>query len=194
MDYIYLRSLAKVPADCNVHGLNLCQLVKVLLEKSCSLCPHRRKESQPQLASNGYNQYVYSKVPEKLIKSVPGHKSSQALQVYEWPTVTQKQAVSRVLTAPSSGCNSGSYLQELQNNQLYVWCNLPHYVLQYSSLLLQHSNLPQLCNTAQYQHCIIQQLDSSLFISSMFNGLSNCTTFLHSNLMWIFTQSSKRFE
>jgi len=98
-----------------------------------------------------------AKVPEKLIKSVPGHKSSQALQVYEWPTVTQKQAVSRPHLQDAT---VGGYLQELQNNQLYVWCNLPHYVLQYSSLLLQYSslllqysslllqysNLPQLCN------------------------------------------------
>ena len=51
-----------------IHGLNLCQLVKILLEKSCSLCPHRRKESQPQLASNRYNQYVYSKSPWKVNK------------------------------------------------------------------------------------------------------------------------------
>ena len=37
-------------------------------------------------------------VPEKLVKSVTGHKSTKALQVYERPTVEQERAVSKVLT------------------------------------------------------------------------------------------------
>lgn len=37
-------------------------------------------------------------VPEKLVKSITGHKSTKALEVYECPTVEQEKAVSKVLT------------------------------------------------------------------------------------------------
>ena len=36
-------------------------------------------------------------VPEKMIKEVTGHKSSKALEIYERPTVPQKQALANVL-------------------------------------------------------------------------------------------------
>lgn len=52
-------------------------------------------------------------------------------------------------------------------NKHYVRCNLSHYVLQHNSLLQQPTSAVQ----SQRR---VMQLDSSSFISSMFNGLSNC--------------------
>ena len=113
-----------------------------------------------------------AEVPEKLIKSVSGHKSSQALQVYERPTVAQKQAVSRVLTAPPSGCNHGSYLQELQKQLLCSSVQQPTASVQQPTslpaLVQQPTSAEQLglSSTVQSQHRVTQ-LDSSSFISSM---------------------------
>ena len=51
-------------------------------------------------------------VPEKIIKSVTGHKSSKALELYERPTVDQMKAVSKVMTNPKS-----SFLCEVEQLQ-----------------------------------------------------------------------------
>jgi len=185
-----------------IHGLNLCQPVKILLENSCSLCPHRRKESQPQLASNGYNQYVYSKVPEKLNKkSFWAQVLSSSASVWMANCYTEAGCVK----APPSGCNSGwlssrapkqSAVRLVQLTPLCSSVQQPTATVQQPTATVQQPTSAVqlgLPSTAQSQHWVIQ-LDSSSFLSSMFNGLSNCTTFLHSNLMWIFTQSSEWFE
>ena len=52
-------------------------------------------------------------VPEKFIKNVTGYKSTKALEVYERPTVQQQQAVSQVLSTPSS-----SYTTEMEKTSI----------------------------------------------------------------------------
>ena len=97
-------------------------------------------------------------VPEKLIKEVTGHKSTQALQLYERPTVEQKQAVSNVITGGSRKENFSSELCRVQNQPPVSTPQPP-----------QRQALQQLSMNDR------RVVDSSSWMSSMFNGLTNCT-------------------
>ena len=55
-----------------------------------------RNMTNHSLRATGASALFSAGMPEKLIRDVTGHRSS-ALQLYERPTVEQKQAVSRVL-------------------------------------------------------------------------------------------------
>ena len=167
METFYLKPLAKVPAkfddpwfECTPIGKNvLAKFVQVMCEDTGI----REKKTNHSLRATGVTSLFTAEVPEKLIKGISGHKSSQALQIYERPTVSQKQAVSRVLTTQPSGSNRDSYLQELQ--KLPASASVQPTPSSQSSTMMSH---------VQSQRRVMQ-LDSSSFISSMFNGVSNCT-------------------
>ena len=60
------------------------------------------KKTNHSLRASGASAMFNADVPEKMIKSVTGHKSSKALAIYERPTIQQQQAVSGVLMGGSS--------------------------------------------------------------------------------------------
>ena len=168
MDAFYLKPLAKVPDNFDDPWFERAPIGKNVLAKfvqvMCEEAGIQEKKTNHSLRATGVTSLFTAEVPEKLIKGVSGHKSSQALQIYERPTVSQKQAVSRVLTGQPSGSNRDSYLQELQKRP--------------SSASVQPTPLPTQSATTmssvQSQRRVMQ-LDSSSFVSSMFNGVSNCT-------------------
>ena len=53
------------------------------------------------LRASGASAMFTAEVPEKMIKSVNGHKSSKALAIYEWPNIQQQQALSGKLVGYS---------------------------------------------------------------------------------------------
>ena len=48
-----------------------------------------------------------------MVKEVTGHKSSEALALYERPALVQKQALSKVLAGGSGTTSSTSFSEEL---------------------------------------------------------------------------------
>ena len=60
------------------------------------------KKTNHSLRATGATAMFTAGVPEKIIKSVTGHKYSKALELYERPTVDQMKAVSKVMTNPNS--------------------------------------------------------------------------------------------
>ena len=68
-------------------GLLLCLLAKMLLlSLSCVLVLGLQKKTNHSLGATGASLMFSAGVPEKLIESVTGHRSSKALEVYERPT------------------------------------------------------------------------------------------------------------
>lgn len=59
------------------------------------------KKSNHSLRATGATQMFASNVPEKIIQSRTGHRSLQALRLYERPSDEQHQAVSNILTSSS---------------------------------------------------------------------------------------------
>ena len=57
------------------------------------------KKINHSLRVTGASAMFAAGVPEKLIKSVTGHKSSKALEIYESPTVKQLKAVSKLMAS-----------------------------------------------------------------------------------------------
>ena len=84
-------------------------------------------------------------VPEKVIKEVTGHKPSKALEIYERPTVHQKQALSNVLNGSCRG-DFGAEVTKMQGGE---------------KELLKTSTTRQNGGTP--------------FMGSLFQGLNNCT-------------------
>ena len=85
-----------------------------------------------------------------------GHKSTQTLKLYERPTVKQKRALSNVITGGLRG-NFGSELCRIQNQPP------------------QPVAIPQWPALQQLSMNDKRVVDSSSWMSSMFNGLTNCT-------------------
>ena len=52
-----------------------------------------KKKTNHSLQATGAMAMFAAGVPEKMIKEVTGHKSSNALEIYKRPTVPQKQAL-----------------------------------------------------------------------------------------------------
>ena len=163
MDFFYLKPLGKVPVNMDAPWFEATAVGKNTLVKYFKLmCEDAGIESKTNhsLRATGATAMFSAEVPEKMIKGVTGHKSSQALHLYERSTVTQQQALSKVLTAPpssASGCSS--YINEVQKLQgVYHTPAIP-------------SNVQALNVQSQ---CRVTQLGTSM-LSLMFSGLTNCT-------------------
>lgn len=79
------------------------------MSKMCEEAGISEKKTNHSLRASGASAMFNADIPEKVIKSVTGHKSSKALAIYERPTI-QQQAVSGVLMGGSS-----SYLSKGQS-------------------------------------------------------------------------------
>ncbi len=154
MPLFYLKPLAKKPADREAPWFQATAIGKNTLakfvEKMCEDAGIKDKKSNHSLRATGATAMFAAGVPEKLVKSVTGHKSTKALELYERPTVQQQQAVSKVLT---SGV---SYAAELEKG------NIERHPL-------------QPVNRMHAQTTMRQQSHTPDFLGSMFSGLSNCS-------------------
>ena len=86
-----------------------------------------------------------------------GHKSTQALELYERPSIHQKQALSKVITG-GTGSHFSSELCQIENQPCLD-----------QSQTLNGQHLQQLSMNDR------RVMDSSSWMSSMFHGLTNCT-------------------
>lgn len=60
------------------------------------------KKTNHSLRTTGASELFVVSVPEHLIQQCTGHRSIEALRLYEWPTEQQQQAVSDILSSTTS--------------------------------------------------------------------------------------------
>ena len=99
-DILYLWPKKSVPSgsdspwyDCVPVGKEKLRTYLQAMCKEAGILEHKTNHS---LRATGTSAMFNTGVPDKLIRDITGHRSA-ALQLYERPTVQQKQAVSRVL-------------------------------------------------------------------------------------------------
>ena len=109
-----------------------------------------KKKKNHRLRATGASTMFSVGIPKKVIKSITGHKSSKALQVYKPPTVDQLQAVSNVLTVPNS-----SFAMEVQKHD--TTCTVSE-------------------NTKVYkcEEIVKETASCAKMVGSMFSGLNGC--------------------
>lgn len=104
-------------------------------------------------------------VPEKLVKSVTGHKSTKALELCERPTVQQQQAVSKVL---SSGVSYSDGLESVRSQ-----------LEQFRPVDRPEHEPPRTVVRLHSVHTAVTSQQSCThvpgFLGSMFAGLINCS-------------------
>ena len=103
-------------------------------------------------------------VPEKITKSITGHKSSKALQVYERRTVEQLQAVSNVMTVPNS-----SFATEVQHYSINPT------VSQHIDSVISPTVLSQHTEMYQCKELVKERASCAEMVGAMFSGLNNCS-------------------
>ena len=98
-DILYLHPKKRAPAgdlpwyDAMAVGK---EKLRTFIQDMCSDAGIEEKKTNHSLRATGASAMFNAGVPDKLIRDVTGHRST-ALQLYERPTVQQKQAVSRIL-------------------------------------------------------------------------------------------------
>ena len=101
-DVFYLRPLPKVPSGHDSPWFSSVPLGKNKLaqfvKEMCKEADVGGNKTNHSLRATGATAMFSAGVPEKLVKSVTGHKSTKALEIYERLTAEQKEAVSKVLT------------------------------------------------------------------------------------------------
>ena len=94
MDFFYLKPLGKVPINQDAPWFEATAVGKNTLSKYVKLmCDDAgiERKTNHSLRATGATAMFSAEVPEKMIKGVTGHKSSQALHLYERPTVSQSK-------------------------------------------------------------------------------------------------------
>ena len=98
-DTFYLRPVGKIPSNPAVPWYECAPVGKEKLRKFLStMCKEAgiHGKTNHSLRAKGASAMFNTDVPEKLIRDVTGHQSN-ALNLYERPTLEQRQSVSRVL-------------------------------------------------------------------------------------------------
>ena len=102
-DYFYALPLPTVPSDshkpwfCAVPiGKNF---LSTMLKDMCQEAGIEGHKTNHSLRATGASELFEAGVPEKIIKERTGHRSLEALRVYEHTSTEQQQAVSAVLSA-----------------------------------------------------------------------------------------------
>ena len=98
-DTFYLRPVGKTPSDPAAPWYECAPVGKEKLRKFLrTMCEEAgiSGKTNHSLRATGASAMFRANVPEKIIREVTGHQSN-ALDLYERPTLQQKQSVSRVL-------------------------------------------------------------------------------------------------
>ena len=119
MDVFYLRCISKKPADediwyeCSPVGK---EQLRRSIEVMCREAGISEKTTNHSLRATGATAFSSAGVPEKLIRDVTGHRSI-VCQLYERPSLAQKEAVSNILVQfKERGCS----LRKWQNRLVLV--------------------------------------------------------------------------
>lgn len=106
LDMFYLRPVAETPTSPVAHWYECAPIgrekLKKYLERMCAEAGLEKKTNH-SLRATGATALFNAAVPEKMIRDVTGHKSN-ALQLYERPTVEQQQRVSKILVQGECAC------------------------------------------------------------------------------------------
>ena len=101
-DVFYVRALDKVPSDPAAPWYSVAPIGKHTLsdkvKKMCNTAGIVGHKTNHSLRATGATQMYESGVPEKLIQERTGHRSIEALRMYERSNSGQHQAVSRILS------------------------------------------------------------------------------------------------
>ena len=151
LDFFNLKPLAAKPDDPTKPWFQATPIGKNTLGKFVeNMCIDAgvEKKTNHSLRATGASAMFAAGVPEKLIKSVTGHKSSKALEIYERPTVKQLKAVSKVMANPGS-----SFIAEMDREK--VQC---------------HSDSVDVFQSRE----ILKEKSDYGIVGSMFAGLNSC--------------------
>ena len=148
MEFFFAKPLDKVPSDARAPWFYSVPVGKNTLGGLLAdICREAgiEKKTNHSLRATGATAMFAAGVPEKMIKEVTGHKSSKALEIYERPTVPQRQALANVL---NGSCRSdfGMKVTKMQGGEKRVT-----------------------------KTSTTQQNGGAPFMGSLFQGLNNCT-------------------
>lgn len=105
-DLFYLRPLPEVPADACAPWYAAQPVGRDTLQNKmrtmCRLAGINGNKTNHSLRAASATQMYDCGVPEKIIQERTGHRSLEALRMYERTNVEQQQAVSAILSAPKS--------------------------------------------------------------------------------------------
>ena len=160
MDVFYLHPVSKKVSDdepwyeCSPVGK---EKLRKYMEMMCREAGITEKKTNHSLRATGATALFSAGVPEKLIRDVTGHKSN-ALQLYERPSVAQKEAVLGILVQ-----GKRSFAEEVDKENAGGSCSIaqvrkPGYPVQ------------KACIAAP-----LQQQWSGTVLGSLFSGLNNCS-------------------
>ena len=130
-----------------------------LLSQLCQEAGIAGKKTNHSLRATGATTLFNAQVPEKMIKEITGHHSSKALSLYERPSLAQKQAVSKVIAG--GGASFPEEVQKIQANDQ-------------SKKLVATPTTSQTKIRATHSQSANPGMNPAGFLSSLFNGLTNC--------------------
>lgn len=157
-DVFYLRPAAKVPASPGAPWYERTPVGREKLRTFvASMCQEAgiAPKTNHSLRATGATALFTANVPEKMIKEVTGHRSN-ALQLYERPTLQQKQAVSSILVQ-----GNAAFAAKAQKENLHPVpvCQAPRGSTQ------------------------LQQFSNSVGFNSLFSGLNHCNFVVNVGVM-----------
>ena len=153
-DYFYARPLTKVPTDplkpwfaASPVGKNI---LATMIKEMCSEANIQGHKTNHSLRATGASELFEAGVPEKIIKERTGHRSLEALRVYERTTFGQQQAVSTVLSAEKkTSFQEALHLQQSSRSMLQCEPSMPYHPLQ------QAGQPHQFFNNCSFSNCSV---------------------------------------
>ena len=112
--YVYVENGSKNNSGANLRVVGK-ETLRTMLANMCDKAGIEKKTNH-SLRATGATEMFAANVPEKLIQSRTGHRSVEALRLYERPSHDQHQAVSNVLTSVAPQRNFGKELTNLQSS------------------------------------------------------------------------------
>ena len=117
-DLFYLRPLQVAPSDPKAPWYAAVPVGRDTLQKKfhlmCEQAGIKGSKTNHSLRATGATELYESGVPEKLIQERTGHRSLEALCVYERTNIQQHKAVSSILSAPVQS----SYSQQMHTSSV----------------------------------------------------------------------------
>ena len=156
-DAFYLRPLPKRPSSDGEPWFASIPLGKnklaLFVKEMCKDANISGNKTNHSLRATGTTAMLAAGVPEKLVKSITGHKSTK---VYERPTVEQKKAVLKVLTLGEAYAPQSTAAQ----------CTTPHSTTPQESSEVGQLHMVQVKSATQ---------KGGNLMGTMFSGLNGCT-------------------
>lgn len=125
-DIFYMRPKLATPGDPSSPWYKSIpvgkETLRLMLADMCAKAGIQRKTNH-SLHATGATAMFAANVPEKLIKSRTGHRSVEALRLYERPSHDQHQAVSNVLTSVAPQRSFGKELTKTIICFTVHWCD-----------------------------------------------------------------------